>query len=67
MDVVLSAFGLVVLSPLFLVVAVAIKLDSPGPVFFRQTRMGATGARSRSASSGRWSRTPRSERPSSGT
>ena len=43
MDVVLSAFGLIVLSPLFLFVAVAIKLDSPGPVFFRQRRMGAEG------------------------
>ncbi len=35
-----SALGLVLLSPVFLVVAVAIKLDSPGPVFFRQERMG---------------------------
>jgi exopolysaccharide biosynthesis polyprenyl glycosylphosphotransferase len=40
-DVTLSAIGLVVLAPLFAIVAVAIKLDSRGPVFFRQTRMGA--------------------------
>jgi exopolysaccharide biosynthesis polyprenyl glycosylphosphotransferase len=39
-DLVLSTLGLVVLSPLLLLTAVAIKLDSPGPVFFRQVRMG---------------------------
>jgi exopolysaccharide biosynthesis polyprenyl glycosylphosphotransferase len=38
-----SLFGLMLLSPLFLVVAVAIKLDSPGPVFFRQERSGKDG------------------------
>ena len=31
---------IIALSPLFIVVAIAIKLDTPGPVFFRQTRMG---------------------------
>lgn len=40
MDIVLSLLGLIVLSPLFLVVAIAIKLDSKGPVFFNQTRVG---------------------------
>jgi exopolysaccharide biosynthesis polyprenyl glycosylphosphotransferase len=40
MDVVLSALGLIVLSPLFAFTAIAIKLDSKGPVFFRQLRMG---------------------------
>ncbi len=40
MDVVLSAAGLIVLSPVLLVVAIAIKLDSSGPVFFRQLRNG---------------------------
>lgn len=39
-DIVASALGLLVLVPLFLVVAVRIKMDSKGPVFFRQTRMG---------------------------
>jgi exopolysaccharide biosynthesis polyprenyl glycosylphosphotransferase len=41
LDIVVSLAALVVLSPLFAVVAVLIKLDSRGPVFFRQTRMGA--------------------------
>jgi exopolysaccharide biosynthesis polyprenyl glycosylphosphotransferase len=35
--------GLILLSPLLLMVAVAIKLDSPGPVLFRQTRVGENG------------------------
>ncbi|WP_418321164.1 sugar transferase [Piscinibacter sakaiensis] len=39
-DIVGSGFGLVLLWPVFLGVAIAIKLDSPGPVFFRQTRIG---------------------------
>ncbi|MBB2902012.1 exopolysaccharide biosynthesis polyprenyl glycosylphosphotransferase [Kineococcus radiotolerans] len=38
-----AALGLLVLSPLFLLVAVLVKLDSPGPVFFRQTRVGRDG------------------------
>jgi lipopolysaccharide/colanic/teichoic acid biosynthesis glycosyltransferase len=36
--------GLVLLSPLFLLVALWIKADSPGPVFFRQQRVGKNGA-----------------------
>jgi Undecaprenyl-phosphate glucose phosphotransferase len=39
-DVVVAIAGLILFSPLFLCAAVAIKLDSPGPVFFRQTRHG---------------------------
>ena len=39
-DLFWSILGLVLLSPLFLIVAVWIKLDSEGPVFFRQTRVG---------------------------
>jgi exopolysaccharide biosynthesis polyprenyl glycosylphosphotransferase len=39
-DVVGATFGLVLLSPVFLFTALAIKLDSRGPVFFRQVRMG---------------------------
>ena len=39
-DIVASGFGLLVLSPLFLIVAVWIKLDSKGPVFYRQVRGG---------------------------
>jgi exopolysaccharide biosynthesis polyprenyl glycosylphosphotransferase len=41
MDVVVSALGLLVLAPLLVLIALLIKLDSPGPVFFRQVRMGA--------------------------
>ena len=40
LDIVVSASALVLLSPLFAVVALAIRLDSPGPVIFRQTRAG---------------------------
>ena len=38
-DVVVSAIMLVLLSPVFLVLAIAIKVDSPGPVFYRQVRV----------------------------
>ena len=38
-DIVVSAVMLVLLSPVFLVLAVVIKLDSPGPVFYRQVRL----------------------------
>lgn len=38
-DVVVSAFMLLILAPVFLVLAIAIKLDSPGPVFYRQVRV----------------------------
>ena len=40
LDIILSLGGMVCLSWLFLLLAVAIKLDSPGPVFFRQKRVG---------------------------
>jgi Undecaprenyl-phosphate glucose phosphotransferase len=39
-DLVLAAAGLVVLAPLLLLVALMIKLDSPGPIIFQQTRHG---------------------------
>ena len=39
-DFILSLLGLVILSPVFLVLIVAIKLDSPGPVLFKQKRVG---------------------------
>lgn len=42
-DLVLSAALLVLVAPLFAVIALAIRLDSPGPVFFRQPRMGWSG------------------------
>ena len=39
-DVVLSFGGLVVLSPIYAGIAIAIKIDDPGPVFFTQKRVG---------------------------
>jgi lipopolysaccharide/colanic/teichoic acid biosynthesis glycosyltransferase len=42
-DLVLSAVGLLVLSPVLLAIALWVKLDSPGPVFFRQERIGRKG------------------------
>lgn len=42
-DILLSTAGLILLVPLFAVIAAMIKLDSPGPIFFGQTRMGEGG------------------------
>jgi len=42
-DMVMAAFGLLLLAPLFLLISVWIKLDSPGPVLFRQERVGRFG------------------------
>ena len=39
-DVVASGCGLLILSPIFLILAIWIKLDSKGPVFYRQVRVG---------------------------
>lgn len=39
-DIICSLLGLLVLSPVFMVVAVLVKLDSKGPVFFRHARIG---------------------------
>jgi exopolysaccharide biosynthesis polyprenyl glycosylphosphotransferase len=46
-DVTGSALGLVVAAPLIVLIAAAIKLDSAGPVFFRQERIGTGGRRFR--------------------
>jgi FlaA1/EpsC-like NDP-sugar epimerase len=43
LDLFLAAVGVLVLAPLFAIVALAIKFDSDGPVFFSQVRMGARG------------------------
>jgi len=43
MDLTLSLLGLIVLAPFMLAAAIAIKLDSPGPIFFRQERVGLNG------------------------
>jgi lipopolysaccharide/colanic/teichoic acid biosynthesis glycosyltransferase len=42
-DVAFAGSALLLLSPLLLVIALAVKLDSPGPVFYRQTRTAAFG------------------------
>jgi sugar transferase (PEP-CTERM system associated) len=42
-DVALSFFGVILLLPFFPIIAVLVKLDSPGPVFFTQTRVGQWG------------------------
>lgn len=43
LDVVLSMVGLIIFSPLMLITAIAIKLESPGPVIFKQERIGLNG------------------------
>ncbi len=40
LDIILSGCAIVILSPLLLIIAVAIKIDDPGPVMFRQKRVG---------------------------
>lgn len=42
-DLLLSSIGLLLLAPLLLLIALLIKLDSPGPVMFRQERVGRFG------------------------
>src|SRR5699024_3575076 len=39
-DFILSLIAIIILSPIFLVLAIWIKMDSPGPVFFKQKRIG---------------------------
>lgn len=39
-DIVASGLGLLVLSPMFLILSIWIKIDSPGPVFYKQMRVG---------------------------
>ena len=43
MDVVLSFLGLLILSPLILYIIIRVKLSSPGPIFYRQERIGQHG------------------------
>lgn len=40
LDVIIATLALVLFSPIFLIITVLIKLDSPGPIFFKQTRVG---------------------------
>src|SRR5690625_3259321 len=39
-DIVLSFLGMILLSPIFLILIIAIKLDSKGPILFKQKRIG---------------------------
>jgi len=43
LDILFSIFVLIVLSPVYLLTAIAIKLESPGPVIFKQDRLGLNG------------------------
>lgn len=40
LDIILSLLGIIILSPIFLILIIAIKLDSKGPILFRQKRVG---------------------------
>ncbi|HPM11067.1 MAG TPA: sugar transferase [Paludibacter sp.] len=40
LDIVLSFCGIIVLSPVFLIIVLAIVIDDPGPIFFKQKRVG---------------------------
>jgi len=40
LDIVIASVGLVIFCPLMIIVGIVIKIDTPGPVFFRQTRVG---------------------------
>lgn len=40
MDITISAIGIIVLSPIIIAIIIIIKLDSPGPILFRQKRVG---------------------------
>lgn len=42
-DISVSFFGIILTSPLFLLIAIAIKLDSPGPIFYKANRVGKNG------------------------
>ena len=44
-DILLSGLAIIILSPLLLILCIAIKLDSPGPIFFAQERVGRNGRR----------------------
>lgn len=43
MDIIIALVGLIITLPLFIIIAILIKLDSEGPVFFKQKRLGLNG------------------------
>jgi lipopolysaccharide/colanic/teichoic acid biosynthesis glycosyltransferase len=65
-DIVGSLVGLALTSPLFLLLPIVIKLDSPGPIFYRQSRVGHNRRRGerRAADGSRLGRSPRDRRRS---
>ena len=60
LDLVGATLGLIVCAPFMLILAVLIRLDSPGPVLFAQERVGSMANRSGCTSFVRWSRMPKS-------
>lgn len=42
-DIILSILGLIILSPVFLIIAIIIRIDSKGPIFFKHKRVGKNG------------------------
>ena len=42
-DIILSFVGIIILIPVFIIVSILIKIDSPGPIFFLQERVGLNG------------------------
>ncbi|MGG7178135.1 sugar transferase [Clostridium paraputrificum] len=42
-DIVASLIGIIILSPIFIVISIIIKITSPGPIFFKQKRVGLKG------------------------
>lgn len=45
MDIIISGFGIVILTPVWLIVILAILIDDPGPIFFKQERIGINKSR----------------------
>ena len=43
LDCILATIALIILSPIYLIIAIAVKIDSKGPVFFLHTRIGKNG------------------------
>jgi exopolysaccharide biosynthesis polyprenyl glycosylphosphotransferase len=43
LDIIVAGLGMILLSPLFVLISVAVYISSPGPIFFRQTRVGLGG------------------------